>query len=653
MNENTQTVDYGYATSGVTLTDFNGAGGATVSATDRDVLAGSIEVVIGSDFGDRVNTSNATVYGNGGGDTLTGTYNSLNVFYGGDGADTLRGGFASFGALYGDAGDDTVDSGEMVAGALFGGAGNDTLYGSFGDLALYGGTGDDVLLMFGDSNPELLYGGAGNDTIGNLGYGLTATLFGGAGDDTLQGQSGRADFAIYEDALGPVTLDFSAGTVAAADGTDRLIDLYHVLLSSHDDLILGLGGYADGGAGTDTLSFANALGPVTASLTSTVNVEMIVGSAFADFLSGDAGDNGMWGGVGNDTLRGNFGNDTLTGDGGGDVFDYSLSYGSDGTDTIADFETGDIVRLASGLSLAAFDGTSVAVFDDGLYFTTLVASNGHVWVAEDFETPVGQTLAGTAGPDNISSDDGGDTLLGFAGDDFLFGGSGNDRLEGGDGNDFLDGGYSDDRIVDDAGHNFAFGSYGDDYIGGSGLLSATGSSTFYGDDGNDTLMGGGAVDWLYGGSGNDILQAGANSTLFGGAGDDVFNAYGANDTVSYANDNGSVTVDLSAQTASSAEGNDLLYGVANVAGSMFDDTLTGDSGDNVLIGGGGADTFVYNGGTGGGTDTIADFDSAEGDLVLAGANTVVSGLGTSTVLLDDGTVLIAGNGHLWDTLDFA
>ena len=75
-------------------------------------------------------------------------------------------------------------------------------------------------------------------------------------------------------------------------------------------------------------------------------------------------------------------------------------------------------------------------------------------------------------------------------------------------------------------------------------------------------------------------------------------------------------------------------------------------GNDLLRGGAGGDIFVFTVRQGGsGRDTIIDFgDGADG--VLVGSNTVDSGLGTATVLLHDGTTLVAGNGHLWIGGDF-
>jgi Ca2+-binding RTX toxin-like protein len=68
-------------------------------------------------------------------------------------------------------------------------------------------------------------------------------------------------------------------------------------------------------------------------------------------------------------------------------------------------------------------------------------------------------------------------------------------------------------------------------------------------------------------------------------------------------------------------------------------TLFGDSGPNTLYGGTG-------------DDSLSGLSGNDGDRVLAVANGVVSGLGTSTVVLADNSTLIAFNGHAWASGDF-
>ena len=58
---------------------------------------------------------------------------------------------------------------------------------------------------------------------------------------------------------------------------------------------------------------------------------------------------------------------------------------------------------------------------------------------------------------------------------------------------------------------------------------------------------------------------------------------GTNDTATYANASGAVTVNLaSAITASGADGSDTLSGIENVTGSGNNDNLTGDGNANVI-----------------------------------------------------------------------
>src|SRR5262249_23181554 len=106
---------------------------------------------------------------------------------------------------------------------------------------------------------------------------------------------------------------------------------------------------------------------------------------------------------------------------------------------------------------------------------------------------------------------------------------------------------------------------------------------------DDTLNGGGGNDTLNGGDGNDTLQDGSGADQLVG-GDGI-------DTASYADSASAVTVSLATGTGSGgdAEG-DTLSQIENLTGSVFDDTLTGDDGTNVLDGGAGNDTLAGLGG---------------------------------------------------------
>src|SRR5262249_17411921 len=87
---------------------------------------------------------------------------------------------------------------------------------------------------------------------------------------------------------------------------------------------------------------------------------------------------------------------------------------------------------------------------------------------------------------------------------------------------------------------------------------------------------------------NDILEgSSANNVIDGGAG---------TNTVSYAHAGSGVTVSLLQQGQAQntvGAGTDTLSNFQNLTGSAFNDTLEGDAFDNVLDGGGGANTVTY------------------------------------------------------------
>ena len=266
------------------------------------------------------------------------------------------------------------------------------------------------------------------------------------------------------------------------------------------------------------------------------------------------------------------------------------------------------------------------------------------------------TLSGGGGNDYIEGGPGGDTLHGDAGDDTIYAGDGpstvggylgytpfgSDQLYGDDGNDLLVGnltlrltgivvfeygGAGDDHLV--AGVDpitYMDGGAGDDRLDGnpatfttavytdatSGVSVDLGLTTAQntGGAGTDTLTG---INGVIGSPFDDVLigndQANA---LTGGLGDDILNGGPGSDTAAYVSAANGVTVDLTiAGPQDTGEGKDTLVSIENVAGSFFNNQLTGDGGDNVLSVFGGDD--ILRGG--GGNDTLAD---AGGSNILDG-----------------------------------
>jgi Ca2+-binding RTX toxin-like protein len=455
---------------------------------------------------------NDTLFGGAGNDSLFGGGNN-DLLDGGTGADILDGGSGNDTASYaaseaavivslltntgsgGDAQGDVLSSIENLVGSAFG----DSLTGNTGSNTLTGGGGDDAL--FGGAGNDALFGGLGNDT-----------LVGGSGSDVIDGGTG-IDVADYGTSSAGVNVNLLTGTGSGGD------------------------------AGGDTLT----------------GVEDLIGSAFADVLTGNDGANVLTGGTGNDSLFGGRGDDTLAGGAGADVLnggegmdflDYSASGAAisinlaSNTATGGD-ATGDQLQGVDGIIGTAFNDTLIGFNNQGVagdIYTNIffggggsdfidgAGSNDVLYGGNDNDTVVGGT-----GTDQLFGDDGADQLFGGTDSDTLFGGTGADTLFGGDGADSLSGDDGADSLDGGIGNDTLLGGLGDDTLtGGDGadnLSGGDGADNLMGGTGNDTLLGGVGDDTLVGGDGADSLQGGDGSDLFlASIGDTIDGAESGNET---------------------------------------------------------------------------------------------------------------------------
>lgn len=246
--------------------------------------------------------------------------------------------------------------------------------------------------------------------------------------------------------------------------------------------------------------------------------------------------------------------------------------------------------------------------------------------ADDFitGTPGDDVIDGLGGNDQLTGLDGADVIDGGDDHDFIRAQGGNDVVSGGAGDDYLRGGEGDDVIDGGAGYDraaFVLSDPGALPVGATVDLNLQGVAQFTG-HGWDTLIGiehvsGTALDdvltgdggdnWIWGEGGMDILSGGGGNDLIEvGQGDAVADGGSGTDTLSFFNNNdftGGVTVSLLLQGAAQTvyAGSDMtLSGFENLSGSTFNDNLTGDAADNVLLGAGGADTI----GGGDGNDSL-------------------------------------------------
>ena len=194
----------------------------------------------------------------------------------------------------------------------------------------------------------------------------------------------------------------------------------------------------------------------------------------------------------------------------------------------------------------------------------------------------------------------------------LYGEAGNDTIIGGAGQDYLDGGAGIDTVVYegssagvtiDLANGTANGGDGDGpvQIVGRGTVIRhdilVGFENAVGSFFDDHLIGNAQANKLSGGAGND--------TLTGGGGADRLNGGAGSDTADYAD----ATSGQSLKLGGGKSGGDTYISIENLAGSGFNDRLTGDSAANVLTGQGGADKIDG----GGGDDTLLGDFAYQGD----------------------------------------
>ena len=524
---------------------------------------------------------------------------------------------------------DNVITGNDAVNTLFGLDGNDTLDGGLGADTLIGGTGDDVyyvddtldvIVETADEGIDTVFSAMSytlgaqienlyltdKDTVNATGNGLNNTIVGntatniidgGAGDDYLDGGAGK-------------------DTLIGGLGNDT-----YVLDNKKDVIIENLGEGTDSVIAGFTYTLADGL----------ENLTLLDGAKGKQNAIGNAADNILLGNGNANTLDGLSGADTMSGGGGNDVYFVD--------------DLGDMV----------FENA-----DEG--FDVVNASVSFA-MGDNIENV---TLTGTANI-NATGNALANTLVGNAGDNTLDGGLGADVLDGGTGDDTYVVDDAGDVLKDRGGFDTVVASLSWTLANGFENLTLTGAddlvgigntavNVLTGNDGNNTLDGGNGNDTLIGGFGADrLIGGGGNDSLIGGEGDDIYVIDTVSDViiegvgegvdtveadVSYtlganlenlvlagtAGINGTgntldnvITGNRGANSLSGGDGSDTLYGADGhdrLDGGAGDDFLYGQIGNDILTGGLGADTFVFEAASAfNGRDTIADFNTAQGDVL--------------------------------------
>ncbi len=438
------------------------------------------------------------------------------------------------------------------------------------------------------------------------------------------------------------------------------------------------------------------------------SIENIIGTSFADTISGSAGVNSLIGGPGGDSIMGLGGNDTLTGGNGNDTL-----LGGDGDDFLNGGAGNDIMNASVGSDAvdytAASSGISVnlsanaqatrliltgstysndewTVYIDGVGAVTYVVQPSDEegsnivnlatnWAAAINASALNSILTATVEivggsttillqentasggfdcsasvVDATTSDNSQNYPLFIKVETIVYPG----QMQSGDENDLLIsveniiGTSFDDTISGAAGANSLIGGSGADSISGLG-----GDDILLGGDDADTLLGDAGDDSLIGGNGNDILDGGAGyNTLAGGLGNDTYYVSGwtrLSEAINGGIDTLISTVGI-INLPSNIE-NIILQGSnpLTATGNLLDNSITGNSGNNSLYGNDGNDSLFGLTGTdylegGNGNDFI---DAGEGNDTLiggAGDDTLLGGSGRDRFDGNPGNNLIIGGG---------
>jgi Ca2+-binding RTX toxin-like protein len=364
-------------------------------------------------------------------------------------------------------------------------------------------------------------------------------LYGNGGDDTLIGAAGDVlDGGDGNDVLIAPINDTITGSYFGGAGFDEIRATSGFLFfgSFSPSFNFGIERITQNGTQTLTIFGLDGVGAIAnGNLLDFSGVSLIAGSAIVGDTTTDitaGGNDTIRGSILGDVLLGKGGNDSIEGNSGNDTIyggDGSASAAINGSDTLdGGFGNGDIAVYAETISAAQFNVTSSADFT--ITFGGIADTLRNIEFVK-FANCILETatgdLIGTVAADTISGTSFDDVMRAFAGNDSI-----------------------------------------------SGL------------DGNDSLFGGDGVDTLRGGSGDDELSGGLlGDVLDGGDGFD-FAVYDESTFVT------GLVVSLANTAINTGEATgDSFVSVEGLIGSIYNDTLIGDAGDNALWGLNGADSL--------------------------------------------------------------
>jgi Ca2+-binding RTX toxin-like protein len=442
-------------------------------------------------------------------------------------------------------------------------SGNDTITGTSGNDMMDGGTGNDILK-----------GGDGSDT-----YQFSV----GFGQDVIQESVNNASIPNDD------RIAFGSGFTSDKAILSRNGDDLHIGFQGLADAVtiqgqFGHGAWFPNNNDIETFAFADGVQWSDADVR-----EMLIAQSETsgdDTVTGFWGDDRLDGGAGNDTLRGLGGADTyLFGKGSGnDVIEESHSTYENPVDTISFLSTvasTEAMFLKVGndlkISLAGTEDTLTVTghFQSEYNAVELFSfADGVTLTKEEVDLRAIQAQS-TAGNDTVTGTSGADTLNGLAGNDILQGGDGNDTYLFCDdfGQDLIQEVVDNVMISDD--DQMIFGQV---YSSDKAILSRNNNDLIIGFQGSENHV--------------TVQEQFSHGAWFPGWNDIEIVQFA--DGVSWTD----------------AQVRDMLIGQAQtdgddtIQGYWTDDLFDGGAGNDLIIGYGGADTYLF--GRGSGRDTIQE-----------------------------------------------
>ncbi len=616
---------------------IKGGGNCQYHAEGQNLNLRSIELIVGSPYGDVLSYSDYTL-----GDALIAISGAgTHIGFKGSASGLLS--FDNINKVIGSQQRDTLSGADLNAEWLL-------------ETSQYTYKAEGRELIF--SNIELLQGGDGDDWFHFAdGAVFTDNIDGGLGSDIIDYSAYTTDISVTLSSIGALdgmngsVLGQNANTltgsfaninvVTGGFGSDRItgahnsavfeIDGSNRYLAGGQELAFSsfeqlLGGSLDdtfrfgdgscftgtvaGGTGLDWLDFSANTSSIISSL-SAFSETGYIGSVAA-ISGGFAGIDGIIGsivtGVGGDKLyaiqdlAGNWVlngvNSSYTAYGsatGLNFIGFELFYGGLGDDLflITGSEAG---RLFGGVGHDTFrllDGASLAgSIDGGGGINTLDYSAYTTSVEIILPFTASHISLGIVGIQNIYGGQADDLIIGDHGDNLLSGGGGNDRLIGGLGDDsylFADN-FGTDTVIDSAGSDTL------DFSSVTAILHFATGSYLVKDGINQVLYASVDEGWVslierfIGGAGDDVFSLDPDNELPAGT---IIDGGSGSDTLDYSNYTTAVKLNLALGTAT---GKFTYAGFENVIGGTANDILIGDDNDNKLMGGAGDDQLTGGGG---------------------------------------------------------